>query len=98
MHHEHDSRIRLPRLQVTGRGWDAQVWQGALLLADYILEQGEACAGCIALEVGAGTGLAGIVLARVAARVFLTDIERCVLDNCQACLACNLHAFSMTSV
>lgn len=65
------------------------MWQGALLLADYILEQGEAFAGCTALEVGAGTGLAGIVLGRVAARVFLTDIERCVLDNCQACLRGN---------
>ena len=69
------------------------MWQGALLLADYLLEQQEALAGCVALEVGAGTGLAGLVLSRTARRVFLTDCERSVLDNCQAGAGLQSHAY-----
>ena len=50
---------------------DLQVWPGALLLADYLLDQ-RSYDGCIAVELGAGAGLAGIALARQAAQVFLT--------------------------
>lgn len=74
-----------------------QVWRGALLLADYLLQQAQQGAkqqggqqqggqqqgqqqgpasswlhGCTALELGAGSGLAGLVLSAVARRVFLT--------------------------
>jgi predicted nicotinamide N-methyase len=70
------------------------VWSGALLLADYILSNQEAFLECTALEVGAGTGLAGIVLSRLARRVFLTDCTAHVLQNCQACMhACPLQCF-----
>ena len=48
-----------------------QVWPGALLLADYLLDK-KSYAGCTAVELGAGPGLAGIALARQAAQVFLT--------------------------
>jgi predicted nicotinamide N-methyase len=51
-----------------------QVWRGALLLADYMLHPGTSpsLAGCSVLELGAGPGLAGLVLAKLARLVFLT--------------------------
>jgi hypothetical protein len=52
-----------------------QVWRGALLLADYLLHRGAAALdGITALELGAGPGLTGLVLAQLAAggRIFLT--------------------------
>lgn len=51
-----------------------QVWHGALLLADYMLHEAAAStlAGCVALELGAGPGLAGLVMARLARCVYLT--------------------------
>jgi hypothetical protein len=52
-----------------------QVWRGGLLLSDYLLLQASKglLAGCTALELGAGPGLAGLVLSRCgAATVFLT--------------------------
>ena len=45
----------------------------------------------IALELGAGPGLPGLVLARVARRVFLTDTGAEVLEQCQ--VICALVAF-----
>jgi len=50
-----------------------QVWRGALLLADLVLHRGAAAfLGATALELGAGSGLAGLVLARFARTVYLT--------------------------
>ena len=52
-----------------------QVWRGALLLADYLLHRGAAALdGITALELGAGPGLTGLVLAQLApgGRIFLT--------------------------
>jgi predicted nicotinamide N-methyase len=49
-----------------------QVWGGALLLADFLLFHEVELAGVHALELGCGPGLTGIVLSRVAQRVFLT--------------------------
>lgn len=62
-----------------------QVWKAELLLADFMLHK--MCTsmeldGVVALELGAGTGLAGILLARVAKTIFLTDHGDEVLDNC----------------
>lgn len=54
-----------------------QVWRGALLLADYLFAMAATWAGCTALELGSGPGLAGLALASslgaAPARVFLTD-------------------------
>lgn len=73
--------------------WHVQVWPGALLLADYILAQEELFSDCVALEVGAGTGFAGLVLARTARRVFLTDHNPAILANCQRDVEENKHLF-----
>ena len=63
--------------------WHVQVWHGALLLAEYILCHQDQLSDCVALEVAAGTGCAGIVMATIARRVFLTDSYGSVLTNCQ---------------
>lgn len=52
-----------------------QVWQGALLLADWLLAHGDRVRGACCLELGAGTGLAGLVAARSAAAVVLTGTQ-----------------------
>ena len=48
------------------------MWRGALVLADFIVQNGHSLDGCIALELGTGVGLAGLVLAHYAGRVFFT--------------------------
>lgn len=52
--------------------WFFQVWRGSLVLADYILSRADDFKGVIGLEVGAGPGFAGLVLAMAASKVFLT--------------------------
>lgn len=60
-----------------------QVWRGSLLLCDFLLHHEKEFDGCIALELGGGVGLCSIVMARVAKRVFCTDIID-VLKICEA--------------
>ncbi|KAI3923761.1 hypothetical protein MKW98_011391 [Papaver atlanticum] len=63
-----------------------QVWKAELVLADFLLHSMFSSSdfdGVVAVELGAGTGLLGILLARVAKTVFLTE----VLKNC----ALNVH-------
>lgn len=56
-----------------------QVWRGALLLADLVLHRGAAAfGGATALELGAGSGLAGLVLSRFASTIYLTGESRAV--------------------
>ncbi|XP_020109392.1 methyltransferase-like protein 22 isoform X1 [Ananas comosus] len=67
-----------------------QVWRASLVLTDYVLHRSfTSCDfnGITAIELGAGTGLVGIALARVAGSVFITDIGTEILDNC----ATNVH-------
>ncbi|KAI8544426.1 hypothetical protein RHMOL_Rhmol08G0295900 [Rhododendron molle] len=62
-----------------------QVWRAELILADFVLHKMVTSSefdGIVAIELGAGTGLVGILLARVAKTVFLTDHGDEVLDNC----------------
>ncbi|KAG1327120.1 methyltransferase-like protein 22 [Cocos nucifera] len=64
-----------------------QVWRAALVLTDFVLHKSLSSSDfndIIALELGAGTGLVGIALARVARTVFITDRGMEVLDNCAA--------------
>ncbi|XP_010906574.1 uncharacterized protein [Elaeis guineensis] len=64
-----------------------QVWRAALVLTEFIWHKSLTSSDfndIIALELGAGTGLVGIALARVARTVFITDRGMEVLDNCGA--------------
>lgn len=67
-----------------------QVWRAELVLADFVLHKMFTSSdfdGIVAVELGAGTGLVGMLLARVAKTVFLTDHGDEVLKNC----AMNVH-------
>ncbi|KAL2643994.1 hypothetical protein R1flu_011581 [Riccia fluitans] len=62
-----------------------QVWKGALLLTDFILHEmstTERFKDTVAIELGAGTGLVGLIMARFARLVFITDRGTEILDNC----------------
>lgn len=59
-----------------------QVWKSQLVLSDFVLHNMSLLNGLVCLELGAGTGLLGILLARVAKAVFLTDHGDQILGNC----------------
>ncbi|XP_021736839.1 methyltransferase-like protein 22 [Chenopodium quinoa] len=62
-----------------------QVWRAELILADYVLHKMSSSSvfnGVVAVELGAGTGLVGILIAHVAKAVFITDHGIEILDNC----------------
>ncbi|XP_062229361.1 uncharacterized protein LOC133927087 isoform X2 [Phragmites australis] len=64
-----------------------QVWKAALLLTDFVLHKSFTSSdfdGVTAIEIGAGTGLVGLIQARVARRIFITDRGVDILDNCLA--------------
>ena len=70
-----------------------QVWRGALLLADFLVDQRtELVEGATVLELGAGCGLCGVLAARLGAGcVYITDVGNTVLSN----LAANVLANSL---
>ncbi|KAK9102627.1 hypothetical protein Sjap_019881 [Stephania japonica] len=73
-----------------------QVWKAELVLADFLLHKMFTSSdfdGVVALELGAGTGLLGILLAHVAKTVFLTDRGNEVLDNCYTNVHLNSQIF-----
>ncbi|XP_021774043.1 methyltransferase-like protein 22 [Chenopodium quinoa] len=62
-----------------------QVWRAELILADYVLHKMSSSSvfnGVVAVELGAGTGLVGILIAHVVKAVFITDHGIEILDNC----------------
>ncbi|XP_076839588.1 methyltransferase-like protein 22 isoform X2 [Brachyhypopomus gauderio] len=66
-----------------------QVWRGALLLSDFILSHRAMFQGATVLELGAGTGLASIVMASVAKMVYCTDVGEDLLSMCQRNVSLN---------
>jgi len=75
-----------------------QVWRGSLLLADFLVDHEEQFHNCYAMEIGSGTGLAGIAIARVAKRVYITDYSEVVLKNCERNVQLNMSLFRNSSV
>ncbi|XP_077980676.1 methyltransferase-like protein 22 isoform X2 [Glandiceps talaboti] len=60
-----------------------QVWNGAMLLCDYILDRQDQFKNTTVLELGAGVGLSSIVMATIADKVFCTDVGIQVLETCR---------------
>ncbi|XP_047332489.1 methyltransferase-like protein 22 [Impatiens glandulifera] len=62
-----------------------QVWRAELLLADFVLHKIVTSSDfndIVAIELGAGTGLVGMLLGHVAKTIYLTDYDDEILDNC----------------
>ncbi|CAF2065979.1 unnamed protein product [Brassica napus] len=70
-----------------------QVWKSELVLSDFVLHNMSLLNGLVCLELGAGTGLLGILLARVAKAVFLTDHGDQILGNCLRNMELNSSLF-----
>ncbi|CAG9467859.1 unnamed protein product [Pedinophyceae sp. YPF-701] len=76
-----------------GDGLGMRLWPGAFALCNELCAARAWVAGRAVLELGAGTGLAGIVGAKLgAASVCLTDFEAPVLANLAACVRANCAA------
>ncbi|XP_048408266.1 methyltransferase-like protein 22 [Stegostoma tigrinum] len=70
-----------------------QVWRGAFLLADYILNNSYLFRDCTVLELGAGTGLTSIVMATVAKTIYCTDVGEDLLNMCERNIIVNKNIY-----
>ncbi|HYW06215.1 MAG TPA: methyltransferase domain-containing protein [Longimicrobium sp.] len=70
-----DNKPRLP--------YGIVLWPAAIALAHEVAARGDALAGKRVLELGAGTGLPGIVAASLGARVVQTDRQELAMDVCR---------------
>ncbi|KAI5075178.1 hypothetical protein GOP47_0009254 [Adiantum capillus-veneris] len=61
--------------EVIEEDYGLYIWPSSIVLAEYIWQQKDRFAGVQVLELGAGTGLPGIVAAKLGAHVILTDVE-----------------------
>nr|ADO27917.1 uncharacterized protein c16orf68 [Ictalurus furcatus] len=68
-----------------------QIWRAAFLLSDFVLSSSAVLRGATVLELGAGTGLASIVMASVAKTVYCTDVGEDLLSMCQRNVHLNQH-------
>eukprot|EP00743_Colponemidia_sp_Colp-15_P003517 GILK01003795.1.p1 GENE.GILK01003795.1~~GILK01003795.1.p1 ORF type:complete len:309 (-),score=41.09 GILK01003795.1:1091-2017(-) len=59
-----------------------QVWRGALYMCDFIMSQPSIWKDQTVMDLGCGTGIVGILVARFAETVILTDYEDTILDCC----------------
>lgn len=72
-----------------------QVWRGATLLADFMLSQHQHVRKRCVVDLGAGTGLAGIAAACAASHVLLTDLPA-MLPLCQSNVQANASLLSQS--
>src|SRR5579871_2946186 len=76
-----------PSLIVSGGTTGLRTWEASLLLSEWILRQ--KLSGKKVLELGAGTGLAGIVAAKCGAKVMCTDGSESVVSTVRSNSALN---------
>ncbi|XP_041364645.1 methyltransferase-like protein 22 [Gigantopelta aegis] len=70
-----------------------QVWQGCLLLADFIIHNQSDFSNATILDLGAGVGLTSIIAGMFARKVFLTDVGAAILNMAEKNVALNQHLF-----
>ncbi|KAH0631780.1 hypothetical protein JD844_019579 [Phrynosoma platyrhinos] len=68
-----------------------QVWRGAFLLGDFILCNQDLFKDHTVLELGGGTGIVSIIMAKAAKTIYCTDIGEDLLDMCERNIALNKH-------
>ncbi|XP_072124843.1 methyltransferase-like protein 22 isoform X1 [Mobula birostris] len=73
-----------------------QVWRGAFLLADHILNNPYLFKNHTVLELGAGTGMTSIVMATVAKTIYCTDVGEDLLNMCERNVIANKHIYGTT--
>ncbi|XP_057828376.2 uncharacterized protein LOC131039601 isoform X2 [Cryptomeria japonica] len=94
--HAHDSILIHHHIITVIPSVGLQIWRASLILADFIIHFIHTSSyfnNVVALELGAGTGLVGILLARAASTVFITDKGNAILDNCLHNVELNMHTF-----
>lgn len=91
-------RLSISIREVMHEGYGLYVWPSSIALAEYVWQNKGSYRGKKVLELGAGTGLPGVVAAKAGALVTLTDradlVE--VLDNMNQ--TCTLNAVKCTIV
>jgi SAM-dependent methyltransferase len=98
--HEEDDEILVPRkrrfkichstesdLENVG----LQIWNAEFALVEWLIQilQTEELEHSVLLELGCGTGLAGIILSEYFRKVYLTDSDIPILRNCKDNVICN---------
>lgn len=78
----HDEEQRFLREQRARVPYGVVLWPAAIALAHELVERADALPGTRLLELGAGTGLPGIVAATLGARVVQTDRQALALTVC----------------
>lgn len=83
--------VSIAILQSSAEQYGLYMWPSSLVLAQYVWRQRESLCGRFVVELGSGTGLPGILAARLGANVSLTDAESKpeVLANLRAICALN---------
>jgi len=74
--------LEQPSLLVGGGTTGFRTWEASFLLSEWILAQGD-IKGKRILELGSGTGLVGIIAAKLGAKVTMTDGSEAVIERLQ---------------
>lgn len=93
---ESESPLTVLVRQITGRGLSFQLWPAATSLSEFLQrnEFGLRLRGRRVLELGAGTGLAGIVTSCLGSETVITDLPK-VLPNLEHAVALNRSSVGM---
>ncbi|CAI5477395.1 unnamed protein product [Closterium sp. Yama58-4] len=71
--HSESPSLRVSVIEHLGQHVGLHTWPSAVVLAEYLWQQREVIKGKRVIELGAGTGLCGILCAKLGAQVTLTD-------------------------
>lgn len=76
-------------------GWvGCGIWDAAVIMSRYFIKRPESLFDKRILELGSGVGLTGMVAARYAKRVYLTDYSTSILENLEYNLWLNVNDLS----
>ncbi|XP_075251648.1 methyltransferase-like protein 22 isoform X2 [Convolutriloba macropyga] len=79
------------KMETTLNDVGLQVWNGALLMCDYILQNQQMFKGTKVLELGAGTGIVSIILSSICDQVICSDKDEQIVSTSEENLNNNNH-------